>query len=244
MHKRKVWAKCWTLFNILMPIMAMILIFGAAFLPTMGAGVLKYKIVKSIGRILLGIWLLVTTGHSLMKKEQTNTYIGSNRESLAQMYENGSGVTDIKSIVIVVLGVILLFIGGFDMVHSIKDMKSGPVKIILESTRVGKDAREEEEAHRSFYDIYGLANQELFQFRLNGDDMDELLKRKINYRSPQITVVYYPATKAIIQMQIYFEENDKVILPYGDRAYDAHSLEKLPEGKGEVLEDPEGYKKQ
>lgn len=87
-----------------------------------------------------------------------------------------------------------------------------------------------------------MANQEVFQFRISAKDADENLMRRINYFSPEITVVYYPKSKAIVQVQIFFAEEDKVVLPYGDRAYDKKSLEKLPEGKGEEPQEDDAYK--
>lgn len=227
-----------------LPAIAIVLMCLTTFLPSMGMKVLRYKILKYLSFAFLGLAFAVTGAESLWRDEQANTTYGRpRRKSLEEVYENRRDHTGLMGIIALLGGIALLFYGGSKVAACVQDAKTGPVQITLESTGVGdKEQADKEDNNVSAYDLYGVANLEFFTFRIDGDEMNEMLTRRINYLSPEITVVYYPRSKAIVQVQIFFDENDKVVLPYGERAYDSKSLEKLPEGKGEAIEDVEAYK--
>ncbi len=230
--------------RLLLPALAIVLMCLAAFLPSLGMNVLKYRIIKCVGLAFMGGSFAIVGAESLWRDEQANTTYGRPRQkTLEEVYENRKNHTGLIGIIVLAGGIILLLYGGSKAIGCLQDMKNGPVQITLESTRMGdKSQSETKGTDAGDYDLYGVANTELFTFRISGKEMDENLVRRINYLTPEIIVVYYPKSKAIIQVQIFFAEDDKVVLPYGERAYDPKSLEKLPVGKGEAIEDVEAYK--
>lgn len=217
-------------------IISVALVLISVYFPDMGENILKYKLIKGISYVLLGFSLLMPMILRSLQEEATNTLHGRPRqESLEEMMENGTGHISMKSVLRVVLGIILLFAGLKTGIACVRDAMDEPVWVKLESARV-EAARGTEN-----YELMGLANGEEYIFRLEGKEMYENLMKKINYQVPEIIVVYYPHSKAIIQVQIYFDDEERLVLPQGDRAYDRRSLEKLPEGKGEAIEDNSKY---
>lgn len=230
----------WGFFSIICVVMVLI----AAYLPDMGENILKYKLIKGIAYILLGISFLIPLILHFLQSEDEYTVNGRPRqESLEEMMENGTGHVSIRTVITLVLGIILLCTGLKTAVACAKDVKAGPVWVQLESSRVESGSGSDTQSSSGNYKLLGLANGEEYIFRLEGKEMYDNLMRKINYQVPEIIVVYYPHSEAIIQMQIYFDNNEKLVLPEGDRAYDSRSLEKLPEGKGEEIEDVSKYEK-
>lgn len=231
--------------RVVITMVCIVLIVISAFLPDMGAKALMYKFIHGISMTLLGIvFLLPLLMHFLQEQESSFVNGRYKQESLEEMMENKTGYTSIRSILGLLLGICLLWMGVKSIIACVKDMSSGPVWISLESSRVESSGKGEQQSNNSGnYKLIGLANGEEFLFRLEGAEMYENLAKKINYQVPEIIVVYYPESKAIIQMQIFFDDNDKVVLPEGDRLYDSRSLEKLSQGKGEAIEDSSRYEK-
>ncbi len=229
--------------RIFLPAIAIVLMCLATFLPSMGMNVLRYRILKCLALAFIGLSFAIVGGESLWRDEEANTSYGRPRQkTLEEVYESRKDHTGLMGIIALLGGIALLFYGSSKVVACVQDMKTGPVRITLENTRTGeKGQADAENNNASAYDLYGVANMELFTFRISSEEMDENLMRRVNYLSPEIVVVYYPKSKAIVQVQIFFTEDDKVVLPYGERAYDSKNLEKLPVGKGEAIRDVEAY---
>ncbi len=228
---------------IILPIIAILSICFISIQPSMGMKVLRYSILKSSTIVCLGITSIIAGIHALSNSGQAwDNYGRPRQESLEELYEKRGDHTGLLGVAVFIGGIILTIYGATHVVSDIRDVQNGPVRITLESTKIGNIKQVEAGKEVSVYDLYGSAGGEVFKFRIDAGEADENLMRRINYLSPEITVIYYPETKAIVQIQILFEENDKVVLPYGERAYDSKSLEKLPIGQNEDMLDEEEYK--
>lgn len=228
----------WVVFSVICVVMVLV----SVWLPDMGKNVLKYQLTKGVSYLLLGLAFLVPRIMHLLQEDTSDTVNGRPRqESLEEMMENGTGHISMKSVLSVVFGIILVCAGLKVTIACVRDISVGPVWIRLESARVECGSGSTEQGSSENYKLYGIANGEEYVFDLKGGDMYENLMRKINYQMPEMIVIYYPHSKAMMQVQIYFENNEKMVLPQGDRAYDSRSLEKLPEGKGEKVEDISKY---
>lgn len=242
MQSKKDKIEFWVKWLALLPAAAMIIAGWSYFLPRMGMKVLRYALIKFLSLAFLGLSLIVVSVESLIRGEQENTTDGRpQQKTLEEIYESRGDHTGLVGIILLVGGIALLLYGGSKVVGCIQDMRSGPVRITLESTQIGNIAKVEEGIEVFSYDLYGTANGEVFKFRIYAEETDESLMRRTNYLAPEVTVIYYPKTKAIVQMQILFEENDKVVLPYDERAYDSRTLEKLPVGQSDGMPDEEEY---
>ena len=242
MQSKKDKIEFWVKWLAILPAAAIIIAGWSYFLPRMGMKVLRYALIKFLSLAFLGLSLIVVSVESLVRGEQANTTDGRpQQKTLEEIYESRGDHTGLVGIILLVGGIALLLYGGSKVVGCIQDMRSGPVRMTRESTQIGNRAKVEEGIEVFSYDLYGTANGELFNFRIYAEETDESLMRRTNYLAPEVTVIYYPKTKAIVQMQILFEENDKVVLPYDERAYDSRTLEKLPVGQSDGMPDEEEY---
>lgn len=228
---------------ILLPTIAILSICFISTLPSMGMKVLQYSIFKSSIIACLGITFIITAIYALSSSSQARDSYGRPRqESLEELYEKRGDHTGLLGVAALIGGIILTIYGATHVVSGIRDIQNGPVRLMLENTQIGNIDKIEKGESVSAYDLYGMMNEGVFKISIDADEADENLMRRINYLSPDVTVIYYPETEAIVQIQILFEENDKVVLPYGERAYDSKTLEKLPIGQGEGMLDEAEYK--
>ncbi len=192
-------------------------------MPRMGEEALRYSIIKGIIVMVLSVCLVAY--HVIRKVIQHNK---DTKCIKAEHHEQDNSATaeferafDSNRVSItfgVVIAVILVFFSLVGISSDMEDLKNGTVSVTLTNTQIQTRANTSRYstsrlARRPYY-LKGRDGSKIVSFTVYGDVVREDARNIIRESSPDITVVYYPKTKTLSQIQIHLDGRT-IVLPDG-----------------------------
>lgn len=112
-------------------------------------------------------------------------------------------------------GLLFVVVGVSGIQNYTKDKKNGPVEIVLSQTSVEqqRNINSRRTYKRNRYYLRGSQESSVKSFNVT-DLLDQKTMDAINSESPQVVIIQYPETKAILQVQVYFKDG-LVVVPDG-----------------------------
>ncbi len=142
-------------------------------------------------------------------------YTRENESTLEDSFEHIEQKHSIATLAWVGFGLLFVVVGVSGIQNYAKDKKSGPVEIVLTQTSVEqqRNINSRRTYKRNRYYLRGSQESSVKSFNVT-DLLDQNTMDAINAESPQVVIIQYPETKAILQVQVYFEDG-MVVVPDG-----------------------------
>ncbi|MBQ8194808.1 MAG: hypothetical protein IJZ47_05515 [Oscillospiraceae bacterium] len=192
-------------------------------MPRMGEEALRYSIIKGVIVMVLSVCLVAY--HVIRKVIQHNK---DTKSIKAERHEQDNSATaeferafDSNRVSItfgIVIAVILVIFSLVGISSDMEDLKNGTVSVTLTNTQIQARTNTGHNnasrlARRPYY-LKGRDGSKIVSFTVYGDVMREDVRNIIRESSPDITVVYYPKTKTLSQIQIHLDGRT-IVLPDG-----------------------------
>lgn len=192
-------------------------------MPRMGEEALRYSIIKGVIVMVLSVCLVAY--HVIQKVIQHNK---DTKSIKAEHHEQDNSTTaeferafDSNRVSItfgIVIAVILVIFSLVGISSDVEDLKNGTVSVTLTNTQIQARTNTGHNnasrlARRPYY-LKGRDGSKIVSFTVYGDVVREDVRNIIRESSPDITVVYYPKTKTLSQIQIHLDGRT-IVLPDG-----------------------------
>lgn len=173
--------------------------------PSMGADVLKYKFIEGGCFVFYAVMMLAFGISSLVKE-------------LKATWANKNAMIGIAFFIIV--GLAFIYLGGSKLINAFKDKEQGYTYTTIYNTDMDFEKRATGRNNNSRsslgnYRLTGITDEDNFEFNIKSRDMYNYIMDLINETSPEITVIYYENTNAIVQLHIH-NGNEIIVMPGED----------------------------
>ncbi len=192
-------------------------------MPRMGEEALRYSIIKGVVIMVLSVCLV---GYYVIRKviqhnKDTKSIKLERHEqdnSAAAEFERAFDSNRVSITFGVVIAVILVIFSLVGISSDMEDLKSGTVSVTLTNTQIQARTNTGHNnasrlARRPYY-LKGRDGSKIVSFTVYGDVISEDVRNIIRESSPDITIVYYPKTKTLSQIQIHLDGRT-IVLPDG-----------------------------
>lgn len=220
--------------NIIYMIAMIALFLALSAMPRMGEQALRYSIIRGIVMMVLSVCLVAY--HVIRKviehKKDTESITANRHErdnSAAAEFERAFDSNRVSITFGVVIAVILVIFSLVGISSDMDDLKNGTVSVTLTNTQI--QARTNTSRYgasrlvRRPYYLKGWNGTKIVSFTVYGDVVKEDVRNIIRESSPDITVVYYPKTKTLSQIQIHLDGRT-IVLP--DGVYVGDDITQIP----------------
>lgn len=191
-----------------------------------GSGALHAALMKSVLCLILGggfaiIELISYIVNRFRDAKQSTTdgvrerFKRENEISLEDRLERIEKKHSIATLAWVGFGLLFVVVGVSGIQNYAKDKKNGPIEIVLTQTSVEqqRNINSRRTYKRNRYYLRGSQESSVKSFNVT-DLLDQKTMDAINAESPRVVILQYPETKAILQVQVYFEDG-MVVIPDG-----------------------------
>lgn len=192
-------------------------------MPRMGEEALRYSIIKGVIVMVLSVCLVAY--HVIQKVIQRSKDTKSIKtephkqdNSATAEFERAFDSNRVSITFGVVIAVILVIFSLVGISSDMEDLKNGTVSVTLTNTQIQARTNTGHNnasrlARRPYY-LKGRDGSKIVSFTVYGDVVREDVRNIIRESSPDITVVYYPKTKTLSQIQIHLDGRT-IVLPDG-----------------------------
>ncbi len=192
-------------------------------MPRMGEEALRYSIIKGVIVMVLSVCLVAY--HVIRKviqhSEDTKSIEMGRHEqdnSATAEFERAFDSNRVSITFGVVIAVILVIFSLVGISSDMEDLNNGTVSVTLTNTQIQARTNTGHNnasrlARRPYY-LKGRDGSKIVSFTVYGDVVREDVRNIIRESSPDITVVYYPKTKTLSQIQIHLDGRT-IVLPDG-----------------------------
>lgn len=191
-----------------------------------GSGALHATLMRSVLCLIMGggfaiIELVSYIVNRFRDAKQSTTdgvrerYKRENEISLEDRLERIEKKHSIATLAWVGFGLLFVVVGVSGIQNYAKDKKNGPIEIVLTQTSVEqqRNINSRRTYKRNRYYLRGSQESSVKSFNVT-DLLDQKTMDAINAESPRVVIIQYPETKAILQVQVYFD-GGTVVVPDG-----------------------------
>ena len=192
-------------------------------MPRMGEEALRYSIIKGVIVMVLSVCLAAY--HVIRKviqhgKDTKSIKVEHHKQdnNATAEFERAFDSNRVSITFGVVIAVILVIFSLVGISSDMEDLKNGTVSVTLTNTQIQARTNTGHNnasrlARRPYY-LKGRDGSKIVSFTVYGDVVREDVRNIIRESSPDITVVYYPKTKTLSQVQIHLDGRT-IVLPDG-----------------------------
>lgn len=143
-----------------------------------------------------------------------------------------------------VLGILVLLAGVWNISDCIKDMNEGYEVYYIEDTNIEYSTYQDRTrtfSTKNNYTLSGRCDGELIDYNVYNTDFPENLRDRINQESPDMIIYYYPHSRTIAQIQIQFESGVRIV-PQGEEPMGEMKVDAVEEESDVIgYEAPKNY---